>query len=48
MHKETLHNWGNNESYRKNKDSEGNNYTSIHVIQGQVTGNDGGQYIKSN
>jgi len=34
----------NNESYRKNEDSEGNSYT---LIQGQVVGIDGGQYVKS-
>jgi len=28
MHKVTLHKWGNNESYKKNEDSEGNSYTS--------------------
>jgi len=33
-----------NESYRKNEDSEGNNYT---LIQGQVVGSDGDQYVKS-
>jgi len=33
-----------NESYRKNDDSEGNSYT---LIQGQVVGSDGDQYIKS-
>jgi len=36
--------WGNNESYRKNDDSECNSYT---LIQGQVAGSDGGQDIKS-
>ena len=44
MHKVTLHNWENNESYRKNEDSEGRKYT---LIQGQVVGSDGGQYVKS-
>ena len=44
MHKVTLHNWRNGESYRKNNDSEGNSYT---LIQGQAAGGDG-QYIKSN
>ena len=33
-----------NESYRKNEDSEGNSYT---LIQGQVVGSDGDQYIES-
>jgi len=33
-----------NESYRKNEDSEGNNYT---LIQGQVVGSHGNQYVKS-
>jgi len=33
-----------NESYRKNEDSEGNSYT---LIQGQVVGSDGDQYFKS-
>jgi len=33
-----------NESYRKNEDSEGNSYT---LIQGQVVGSDGDQYVKS-
>jgi len=33
-----------NESYRRKDDSEGNSYT---LIQGQVVGNDGGQYGKS-
>jgi len=33
-----------NESDRKNEDSEGNNYT---LIQGQVVGSDGDQYVKS-
>jgi len=32
------------ESYRKNEDSEGNNYT---LIQEQVVGSDGDQYVKS-
>jgi len=32
------------ESYRKNEDSEGNNYT---LIQGQVVGSDGDQNSKS-
>jgi len=45
MHKVTLHNWGNNKSYRKNEDSESSSYT---LIQGQVADSDGGQYIKSN
>ena len=45
MHKVTLQNWGNNESYRKNEDSKRNSYT---LIQGQVAGNDGGQHIKNN
>jgi len=44
MHKVTLHNWGNNQSFRKNEDSEGNSYT---LIQEQVVGSDGGQHIKS-
>ena len=43
MHKVTLHDWGNSGSYRKNEGSEGNSYT---LIQGQVVGSDGGQYIK--
>jgi len=34
-----------NESYRKNEDSEGNSYT---LIQGEMVGSDGDQYIKSN
>ena len=29
MHEVTLHKWGNNETYRRNKDSECNSYTSI-------------------
>jgi len=33
-----------NKSYRKNEDSEGNSYT---LIQGQVVGSDGDQYVKS-
>jgi len=33
-----------NESYRKNEDSDGNSYT---LIQGQVVGSDGDQYVKS-
>jgi len=33
-----------NEAYRNNEDSEGNNYK---LIQGQVVGSDGDQYIKS-
>jgi len=33
-----------NESYRKNEDSEGKSYT---LIQGQVVGSDGDQYDKS-
>jgi len=45
MCKVTLHNWGNNETYRKNEDSKGNNYT---LTPGQVAGSDAGQYIKSN
>ena len=44
MHTVTLHNWGKKESYRKNEDSEGNSYT---LIQGQVAGSDGDQYVKS-
>ena len=34
-----------NESYRKNEDSEGNSYT---LIQGEMVGSDGDQYIKNN
>jgi len=45
MRKVTLHNCGNNETYRKNENSEGNSYT---LTQGQVVGTDAGQYIKSN
>jgi len=45
MHKATLYNWANQESYRKNEDSERNSYT---LIQGQVAGSDGGQDINSN
>ena len=45
MRKVTLHNWGNNETYRKNEDSEGN---SNPLIQEQVAGSNTGQYIKSN
>jgi len=33
-----------NESYRNNEHSEGNGYP---LIQGQVVGSDGGQYVKS-
>jgi len=44
MHKVTLHKQRNNETYRKNEDSEGNSYT---LIQGQVVGSDGGQYVKN-
>jgi len=40
MHKVTMHNWGNNESYRKNEDLEDNSYT---LIQAQMVGSDGGQ-----
>jgi len=45
MREVTLQNWGSNETYRKNEDSEGNSYT---LMQGQVAGSDVGQYIKSN
>jgi len=45
MREVTLQNWGNNEIYRKNEDSEGNSYT---LIQRHVAGSDVGQYIKSN
>jgi len=34
-----------NESYRKNEDSEGKWY--LPLIQGQVVGTDGDQYVKS-
>jgi len=34
-----------NESHRKNEDLEGNSYT---LIQGQVVGSDGDQYVNSN
>jgi len=44
MRKVALHNRGNNETYRKNEDSEGNSYT---LKQGQVAGSDTGQYTKS-
>ena len=40
-----MHNWGNIESYRKNEESKANSYT---LMQRQVVGNDGGQYMKSN
>jgi len=33
-----------NESYRKDEDSEGNSYT---LTQGQVVGSDGDQYVNS-
>jgi len=33
-----------NESYRKNEDLEGKSYT---MIQGQVVGSEGDQYVKS-
>ena len=42
--KATLHNWGNNETYKRNVDSERNSYT---LIQGQVAGSNAGQYIKA-
>jgi len=45
MRKVTLHNRGNNETYRKNGNSEGNSYT---LTQGQVAGSDTGKYTKSN
>jgi len=39
MRKVTLHNRGNNETYKKNEVSEGNSYT---LIQGQVAGSNTG------
>jgi len=42
MHKGTLHNRGDNKTYRKKENSEGK------YLWGQVAGNNTGQYTKSN
>jgi len=45
MHKVILHNRGNNETYRKNEDSENDSYTFKYK---QVAGSDTDQYTKTN
>jgi len=43
----TLYNRGDNETYRKKEDLEGNSYALIQA-KGQVVGSDTGQYTKTN